>query len=183
MTVLVLAISAPMTMILWHVLLQRTIFSAGEPRARLKLVIRIILGVMAIWGVLTIAVLSWLPLPLLFLNTAYVMVVSFGLGMCYFNVFALSETALRIRLLTEFYLTEKWDDTGRSRGTIREYDAATMIRVRINRLLAMGAAREQNGKILMVSAPLVMTSKLFHLARLAWRAVLFGLTPEDITSG
>ena len=92
MIVLLLAVSAPVVIMLLHLLLQRTVYSAGEPGARLKLVIRIVVGVTVIWGILTAVVLWKLPAPLLLLNMAYVMVVVFGLGMCYFNVFALSES-------------------------------------------------------------------------------------------
>ncbi len=87
MIVLLLGISAPIAMMLLHLVVQRTVCSAAEPRARLRLVIRIVMSVTMIWGVLATAVLSWLPLPLLLLNAGYVIVVSFGLGLCYFNVF------------------------------------------------------------------------------------------------
>ena len=182
MSVLVLAISAPVAMMLLHVLLQRTVYLAGESRARLKLVIRIVTGVTAACGVLSAAMFSSLPLPLLLLNTAYVTIVSFGLGMCYFNVFVLSETALRIRLLLESYVAEKRGDKGWDHGTLKAYDAAALIGARIDRLLAMEAAREQGGKILVVSVPLVLTAKLFHFIRSIWKGVLFGPVPDDRTS-
>ena len=182
MIILLLATSAPVAMLLSHLLLQRTIYCTGDAKARLKLVIRIVVAVTAVWGVLSAAVLSRLPLPLLLLNTAYVMIVSFGLGMCYFNVFALSETALRIRLLLESYLAEKRGDASWEPGIPKDYDAATLIKVRIDRLLAMGAVREENGKILAVSTPLVLTSKLFHFIRSIWKEVLFGSVPDDRTS-
>ena len=145
MIVLLLGISAPVAMFVSHVLLQRTVYAGGEPKARLKLAIRIVLGVTVIWGILAAAVLSGLLLPLLLLNTAYVMFVSFGLGMCYFNVFALSETALRIRVLLETYLAEKRGETSSRPGVVEGYDAAALIGVRVDRLLSMGAAREQGG--------------------------------------
>ena len=182
MIVLLLGPSALVVIVVLHVLLQRTVYSAGEPRARLKLVIRIVLGVTALWGILAVVLLSKLPLPLLVLNTAYVIVVSFGLGMCYFNVFALSETALRIRFLLESYVAEKRGDTASTPGADEGYDAESLIGVRIDRLLAMGAAREQDGRIRMASAPLVLTSKLFHFARSVWRGVLFGPAADDRTS-
>ncbi len=181
MIVLGLAISAPIVMMLLHLLLQRTVYSGGEPKARLKLVIRIVAGVTLAWGILSALVLSRLPWPLLWLNTAYVLVVSFGLGMCYFNVFALSETALRIRLLLESYVAEKQGRSDRPSETLKNYNAESLIRVRIDRLLAMGAAREQNGKIVAVSLPLIWTSKLIHFVGLSFRRVLFGHAGEDRT--
>ena len=167
---------------LLHLLLQRTVFSGGEPKARLNLVIRIVVGVTVVWGLLSAVVLSRLPLPLLLLNTAYVVVVSFGLGMCYFNVFALSETALRIRLLLESYVAEKQGRSTVSPGTLRDYDASALIDVRIDRLLAMGAAREHEGKILAVSLPLIWTSKFFYVIRSNMRWLLFGSIVDDRTS-
>jgi len=101
--------------------------------------------------------------------------------MCYFNVFALSETALRIRLLLESYLAEKQGDLARTPAATEGYDAAALIGVRIDRLLAMRVAREQRGRILMVSAPLVLTSKLVHFTRSVWKRVLFGPAADDRT--
>ena len=94
-----------------------------------------------------------------------------------------SETALRIRFLLESYLAEKRDQAGPAPGFEKEYDPATMIGVRIDRLLAMGAARGQDGKILMVNVPLILTAKLFHFARSVWRGVLFGSADDDRSWG
>jgi hypothetical protein len=174
MIVLMMAISAPVAMMLLHVALQRLVYSDGEPKARLKLVIRIVMGVTIAWGLLGIGVFRSLPLSLLFLNTLYVMVVSFGLGMCYFNVFALGETALRIRFLMESYIADRRGETRRDFGASSQYDPETMVGVRIERLLALGAACEQAGKIVMTNVPLVLTAKLFYNARSLWRGVLFG---------
>jgi hypothetical protein len=183
MIVILLAASAPVAVLLLHVLLQRTVCTGGEPRARLKLVIQIVLGVTVTWGILAAVVLRGLPVPLLLLNIIYVMIVTFGLGMCYFNVFALSETALRIRFLMEAYAAEKRGGAGAwNSRSLEDYDAATLIGMRIDRLLTMGAARERDGKILVVSVPLILTARLFHFAGSAWKHVLFGAASDDRAS-
>ena len=153
-----------------------------NPELRLKLVIRIVVGVTAVWGILAAVFLWSLPVPLRLLNIAYVIVVAFGLGMCYFNVFALSESALRIRILLESYAAEKRGDPTWNSGSLKDYDAAALIGVRIDRLLALGAARERDGKIRAVSGPLILTAKLFHLIRSIWRRVLYGAALDDRTS-
>lgn len=182
MLVLVLSLSAPVAMVLMHLTLQRTILSAGDPRARLKLVIQIVIGVTVFWGMVSAFMFRTLPAGLHFLNTAYVVFVSFGLGMCYFNVFALSETALRIRLLMNSYIAEKNNDDNWFPSVAEGYDATALIRSRIDRLLGMGAAREVSGKIVIVSFPLILTARFLHAISSAWKKLIFGTTPDSRTA-
>jgi hypothetical protein len=171
---LALSASAPVAMALVHLLVHRTAGARCHPGSRLKLLARIELGVTLVWVILAGIAFSHLPLGLRLLNMSYVLVVSLGLGYCYFIVFALSETALRIRLLLKSYVAERQPGDGPAATPAEEYDPAAMIGERIDRLLAMGAAREEAGKIFGSKGLVYYFALSIHCLSQVWRAAIFG---------
>ncbi|OGG99666.1 MAG: hypothetical protein A2600_12455 [Candidatus Lambdaproteobacteria bacterium RIFOXYD1_FULL_56_27] len=102
------------------------------------------LGIFLLWP---LRLEGWLPV------LAYLVVVYNGLGYGYFHFFNLSETARRIRLLIEVY-------QGVGAGT-EKYQPESMVKNRIDRLVAMGQLEEGQGKYrvkgrLLLNAALVL---------------------------
>jgi hypothetical protein len=174
MIVLALALTAAPAMALSHVLLYRTVFAGQEPKSRIKVLAYLVAGVIVAWGLLAVAIFWPLPWPLFALNTGYVVLVNAFLGASYFHFFLLSETALRIRILIEAYAAERSGVPAPLETTAAECDPRTMIGIRINRLLAMGAAREEGGRILACRSPLLLAARLSYACRSLWKVVLFG---------
>jgi len=165
-------------MVLLHVLIHRTAGARCQAGARLKLLARIELGVAFTWCIVAAVAFRRLPPGLLLLNTAYVAVVSLGLGYCYFILFALSETALRIRLLLGSYIAERQGSPEPGVTPPDGYNPAAMIDQRIDRLLAMGAAREEGTRIFRVKCLVYYYALSLHLLSHAWRTALFGASSD-----
>jgi hypothetical protein len=178
MRLLALSASAPVAMVLLHVLVYRLRLVRDDPGARLKLLARIELAVAAAWGLMALVLFAGLPPARALLNAAYVVAVGLGMGYTYFIFFALSETALRTRLLIERYVAERHGAAGPAAG---DYHAGTMLAERIERLLAMGAAREEGGKLFGVRGLVSTFSWAVHTLTRAWRGVLFGRRPDSRT--
>jgi hypothetical protein len=181
MRLLALSASAPIAMVLLHVLVYRAGLVRDNPGARLKLLARIALAVSAVWGLMAVVLFAQLPLALALLNTAYVVVVSLSTGYTYFIIFSLSETALRTRLLVERYVAERRGTAGPGPDPTEDYHAGTMLSERIDRLLAMGAAREERGKLLGVRGLIFYFSWAMHTLTRIWRGILFGRRPDSRT--
>lgn len=86
------------------------------------------------------------------------------LGYSYFHVFNMSETARRIRLLTELSASGPI----RKEGLSSIYSEQSMFDVRIVRLKSLGQLREINGRYVLGQRPLFLAAQIVNL----WARVL-----------
>ncbi len=101
----------------------------------------------------------------------YSLIVYNSLGYSYFHLFNMSETARRIRILTEVY----------RRGVVRGdeldslYDTSDMIDLRIERLLASGQIRDNRGRYVIQGRLLYIAARVLSI----WALVLGMRLLED----
>lgn len=102
---------------------------------------------------------------------AYALVVALGLGYTYFHFFNMSETARRIRILRTVHRA----------GTLAPaelealYRTPDIVRVRLERLVALGQIRDVGGRWVLASRALYAAARVVFW----WRALL-GFGPDEL---
>jgi hypothetical protein len=87
-----------------------------------------------------------------------------GFSFCYFNVLNASETSLHVHILTEIFLERRLDP----RELSKRYSASEMVHARIERMIALGQLREEDGFFVSGNRTLVTVGRVIN----TWRKVL-----------
>ncbi len=131
-----LALSAPITCLGLQIVLNWTLFSRRQPRSRIQVAARIAALVTLLNCALTSAALAGSDAGAMAAHLLFAAIASGCLAYCYFIFFTMGETARRIRILLAYYEGQ----------ILTGYGPGAMVETRIQRLLDMGAIREQNGR-------------------------------------
>jgi len=87
-----------------------------------------------------------------------------ALGFCYFCLVNLSETSLHVHILMELMLS----GTIAMDELLARYGVTEMIDARVDRMIALGQLRSQNGAFVVTSRSLLMVGRIIHF----WRKLL-----------
>lgn len=125
---------------------------------------------LAVWW-LALSHLTGDPVELVF-GAVFALIVYNMLGVFYFQCFNLSETSLHIHALTSIYLGQEQAPQAEA-----EYDAASMVAVRLDRLLELGQVRKEGDKYFSTGRSFLFAARLFDFWRLLIRC--HGVVPPN----
>jgi hypothetical protein len=149
------------------ILLAHATLSRLSPRTPVQFV-AVAAGVVGVGptGLLTCVVASRCPHAILEkpVETAYGVVVYACVAYCYFHLFNMSETARRIRILSEIYLAGSLDAGQLS----RRYDGVAVLEMRLDRLLATRQLARRADRFVNAGLGLYVAACLVR----SWRLVL-----------
>ncbi len=138
---------------------------AAAPSAQLVCMTSIAICNIPVAAITVMLALTGVDGPIEFVIAFFYSLIVFNLlGYSYFHLFNMSETARRIRLLTELVAS----------GPIRKeelssiYSEQSMFDVRINRLKSLGQIKEINGRYVLGQRPLYLAARAVNL----WARVL-----------
>lgn len=157
---------SPLMLLAVHAAVSRLAQRRGNaPSAQLVCMASIALCNIPVAAVTVLLALTGVDGPIEFVLAFFYSLMVFNLlGYSYFHVFNMSETARRIRLLTELAASGPI----RKEGLSSIYSEQSMFDVRIVRLKSLGQLKEINGRYVLGQRPLYLAAQIVNL----WARVL-----------
>jgi len=165
-TILVLLVSSPVVIFVFHAIVHRTLDAAHRRPAAHASALLAILGTF----VVLFGATWWLAVPAgssfgnLFCALAYVTAIYAGLAVLYVDVVNIAETSLHMHLLLEL----AWNGAVPIGDLQKRYSAERMIAARLERLAGIGQLRVADGRCYIVNKSALRFNACIDL----WRMVL-----------